>query len=214
MRDTSSSYDCLFKYILLGDSGVGKSAFIEMYINQNYIDSPGCTIGVDFAAKIINVDGVYVKLQIWDTAGQETFKSIIRSYYREALGVLVFYDVSKLETFMNIPGWIEDMNKHNNGKYKISIIGNKNDLSGKKIVTTDMGKELAKKYNANFHEISVKDNDRLDNVFADITRDIITDLKKNKITKEEVKDSNRIRISTNKIYEDNQIKSRKCCTIL
>ena len=108
------------------------------------------------------------------------------------------------------------MSSINNDKYKISIIGNKCDLEEKRVVTREMGEKLAKKYDANFHEISVKEknNEKLGEIFEHLTKNIIDDIQSNKITKEEIKKSNNIRISNEKIYNNEIDFNNKCCNIL
>lgn len=100
------SYSYLFKYIIIGDTGVGKSCLLLQFIDSKFKDKFEVTIGVEFGARMITVDDKNIKLQIWDTAGQEAFKSITRSYYRSAAGGLLVYDITKLDSFNNLQNWV------------------------------------------------------------------------------------------------------------
>mmetsp|Transcript_39676 Transcript_39676/g.35416 ORF Transcript_39676/g.35416 Transcript_39676/m.35416 type:complete len:106 (+) Transcript_39676:85-402(+) len=102
------SYSYLFKYIIIGDTGVGKSCLLLQFIDKRFRQKHEVTIGVEFGARMINVDGKNIKLQIWDTAGQESFRSITRSYYRAAAGALLVYDITRRETFTHLTRWLDE----------------------------------------------------------------------------------------------------------
>uniref|UniRef100_A0A7N4V4I6 Uncharacterized protein n=1 Tax=Sarcophilus harrisii TaxID=9305 RepID=A0A7N4V4I6_SARHA len=105
--------DYLFKLLLIGDSGVGKSCLLLRFADNKYSDDYACTIGVDFKIRTIQLNGKIVKLQIWDTAGQERFHTITSSYYRGAHGVILVYDVSSLESFVNVKQWLVEVEELN-----------------------------------------------------------------------------------------------------
>jgi Ras-related protein Rab-1A len=102
----NNEYDYLFKILLIGDSGVGKSSILTQFANKTFTDSYMSTIGVDFTIKTVDIDGKAVKLQIWDTAGQERFRTITSSYYRGAHGINLEYDITNVESFNNIKQWL------------------------------------------------------------------------------------------------------------
>ncbi|KVH92819.1 Small GTPase superfamily [Cynara cardunculus var. scolymus] len=123
------SYDYLFKYIIIGDTGVGKSCLLLQFTDKRFQPVHDLTIGVEFGARMVAIDSRPVKLQIWDTAGQESFRSITRSYYRGAAGALLVYDITRRETFNHLAGWLEDARQHANPNMTIMLVGNKSDLS-------------------------------------------------------------------------------------
>lgn len=166
-------YDYLFKLLLIGDSGVGKSCILGQYVDQIYIDNYISTIGVDFKIKTIEFDKKIFKLQIWDTGGQERFRSISRTYYRGAHGVLIVYDITDNESFKNIQKWIEELKNYgSNGICKV-IIGNKIDdpIQNRQVEYT-----TAKKYSDDldiiFIETSAKNNINIDKVFSILVQKI------------------------------------------
>lgn len=123
-----NSYHYLFKFIVIGDTGVGKSCLVLQFIENKTRTTHDVTIGVQFGAKTINVKDKNIKLQIWDTAGQENFRSITRSYYRSAIGALLVYDITRKDTFTHIKNWLEEVKANGNPYMEILLVGNKNDL--------------------------------------------------------------------------------------
>ncbi len=131
---SSPEYDYLFKLLLIGDSGVGKSCLLLRFSDDTYTESYISTIGVDFKIRTIELDGKTVKLQIWDTAGQERFRTITSSYYRGAHGIIVVYDVTDQETFNNIGHWLEEIKRYACDGVNKLVVGNKCDLVSKRVV--------------------------------------------------------------------------------
>ncbi|GAB0093120.1 ras-related protein Rab-43 [Sergentomyia squamirostris] len=125
MDDT---FDFLFKIVLIGDCGVGKSCVVERFKSGNFVERHGNTIGVDFSMKTVNIEGKKVKLQIWDTAGQERFRTITQSYYRSANGVIIVYDITKRSSFLNLQRWIEEVRRYTASSVILILIGNKCDM--------------------------------------------------------------------------------------
>jgi len=136
------SYTHLFKYIIIGPSGVGKSCLLLQFTDKRFHADHDLTIGVEFGARLITIDNQQIKLQIWDTAGQESFRSITRSYYRGAHGALLCYDITRRETFNHLKGWLAEVQEHSNKEMVIMLIGNKSDLEHKRAVTFEEGKKI------------------------------------------------------------------------
>lgn len=126
--------DYLFKLLLIGDSGVGKSCLLLRFADDTYTESYISTIGVDFKIRTIDLDGKTIKLQIWDTAGQERFRTITSSYYRGAHGIIVVYDCTDQETFNNVKQWLEEIDRYACDNVNKLLVGNKCDLHTKKVV--------------------------------------------------------------------------------
>uniref|UniRef100_A0A1B0CDW6 Ras-related protein Rab-43 n=1 Tax=Lutzomyia longipalpis TaxID=7200 RepID=A0A1B0CDW6_LUTLO len=122
------TFDFLFKIVLIGDCGVGKSCVVERFKSGNFVERHGNTIGVDFSMKTINIEGKKIKLQIWDTAGQERFRTITQSYYRSANGVIIVYDITKRSSFLNLQRWIEEVRRYTASSVILILIGNKCDM--------------------------------------------------------------------------------------
>merc|ERR1712093_504912 len=150
------SYAYLFKYIIIGDTGVGKSCLLLQFTDRRFQPIHDLTIGVEFGARMITIDKKQIKLQIWDTAGQESFRSITRSYYRGAAGALLVYDITRRETFNHLANWLEDARQHANPNMTIMLIGNKSDLTHRRAVSREEGEAFAEKYGLVFMETSAK----------------------------------------------------------
>lgn len=137
------SSDYLFKLLLIGDSGVGKSCLLLRFADDTYTESYISTIGVDFKIRTIELDGKTIKLQIWDTAGQERFRTITSSYYRGAHGIIVVYDVTDVESFNNVKQWLHEIDRYACDNVNKLLVGNKSDLTSKKVVEHATAKEFA-----------------------------------------------------------------------
>ncbi|CAJ1403578.1 unnamed protein product [Effrenium voratum] len=168
-------YDYLFKLLLIGDSGVGKSCLLLRFADDTYTESYISTIGVDFKLRTLEQDSRTTKLQIWDTAGQERFRTITSSYYRGAHGIVVVYDVTDKESFNNVKHWVQEIDKYAAEGVTKLLVGNKCDLSSKKVVSYDEAKELADSLGIEFMETSAKNAHNValvEQAFQSMARDI------------------------------------------
>merc|ERR1711977_187099 len=165
-------YDYLFKLLLIGDSGVGKSCLLLRFADDTYQESYISTIGVDFKIRTVEIDGKVIKLQIWDTAGQERFRTITSSYYRGAHGIIVVYDVTDEETYTAVERWMTEIDRFAGPEVNKMIVGNKCDMVTKKKVEFAKAKEYADGLGIPFFETSAKDNQNVEQAFLDLTRDI------------------------------------------
>merc|ERR1711988_1158168 len=165
-------YDYLFKLLLIVDSGVGKSCLLLRFADDTYTESYISTIGVDFKIRTIDLDGKTVKLQIWDTAGQERFRTITSSYYRGAHGIIVVYDVTDKESFNNVKHWMQEIDKYAADGVNKLLVGNKCDLSSKKVVSYDEAKELSDSLGVKFMETSAKNAHNVEQAFQAMAKDI------------------------------------------
>ncbi|XP_063146684.1 ras-related protein Rab-8A [Candoia aspera] len=168
----AKTYDYLFKLLLIGDSGVGKTCalfrFSEDAFNATFIS----TIGIDFKIRTIELDGKKIKLQIWDTAGQERFRTITTAYYRGAMGIMLVYDITNEKSFENIQNWVRNIEEHASPDVEKMILGNKCDMNYKRQVSREQGEKLAISYGIKFMETSAKANINIDNAFFTLARDI------------------------------------------
>lgn len=164
--------DYLFKVLLIGSSGVGKSSLLVRFADDMFTDNFMPTIGVDFKIKTIEVDGKKIKLQIWDTAGQERFKTITASYYKGAHGIIVTYDITDKKSHQDVHNWMAEVEKHAADNISRILVGNKSDLYDKRDVTTEQGQEMAEHYGVRFLETSAKVSNNVEQAFTLMTREI------------------------------------------
>ena len=166
--------ESLFKILLLGDSGVGKSSIIIRYIENNFSNNLMNSIGVDFKLKNIEVDSKKIKLQIWDTAGQERFKTITTSYYKGAHAILVVFDITDRDSFDHIRNWMADIDKFAKEGVLRILVGNKCDLTNNRQVSTEEAKEIANKYGIKYIETSAKDTINIDDLFISTAKYLLS----------------------------------------
>lgn len=165
-------YDYLFKLLLIGDSGVGKSCLLLRFADDTYTESYISTIGVDFKIRTVEIDGKTAKLQIWDTAGQERFRTITSSYYRGAHGIIVVYDVTDTESFNNVKQWLHEIDRYASADVNKLLVGNKSDLASKRVVSTEQGKEFADSLGIDFLETSAKTSTNVEEAFLTMATQI------------------------------------------
>lgn len=165
-------YDYLFKLLLIGDSGVGKSCLLLRFAEDAFTDSYLSTIGVDFKIRTVDFEGKTMKLQIWDTAGQERFRTISQAYYRGAHGIVVVYDVTDGESFENVKGWLTEIDRHAQEGVKKLLIGNKSDLAERKVVAYSVAKEFADEKGIPFLETSAKTSTNVEEAFLALAKAI------------------------------------------
>jgi Ras-related protein Rab-1A len=165
-------YDYLFKLLLIGDSGVGKSCLLLRFADDTYTESYISTIGVDFKIRTIELDGKTIKLQIWDTAGQERFRTITSSYYRGAHGIIVVYDVTDKESFDNVKQWLQEIERYACENVNKLLVGNKSDLTTKKVVDYATAKDFADERGIPFLETSAKNANNVEQAFMTMAAEI------------------------------------------
>ncbi|XP_033733923.1 GTP-binding protein YPTC1-like [Pecten maximus] len=166
------NHDYLFKYLLIGDSGVGKSSLLLRFADDVFSDTYISTIGVDFKIRTVKIEDKTVRLQIWDTAGQDRFKTITSSFYRGAHGIMLVYDVTDMESFRHVETWIQEVEKYGGCDSSMILVGNKSDMTGKRVVTYTMGKEYAERLGITFLETSAKSTTNVETLFLSLTSEV------------------------------------------
>ena len=165
--------DCVYKVLLLGDSTVGKTCFLLKYTDQNFQEIHVATIGLDYRLKSLKLkSGKEVKLQIWDTAGQDRFRAITRNYYKGSHGILLLYDVTNIRTFENVKNWVSQIKEEASNDVIIYIVGNKIDMEKERKVLIEEGKDLAEELGLPFAETSAKKGININETFMDLVEKI------------------------------------------
>ncbi|XP_065833133.1 ras-related protein Rab-1A-like [Oscarella lobularis] len=195
-------YDYLFKLVLIGDSGVGKSCLLLRFVDDTFIS----TIGVDFKIRTIDLDGKTIKLQIWDTAGQKRFETITSSYYRGAHGIIVVYDVTDQESFNNVNEWLRKIDRYAREGVNKLLVGNKCDLTTKKVVDYTTAKEYADQLGIPFLETSAKKATNIEQAFMTMAVEI-----KNRMGPVVSLDSKKIKVGPGKSEPVQQKGGCRCC---
>eukprot|EP00474_Spongospora_subterranea_P008712 CRZ09170.1 hypothetical protein [Spongospora subterranea] len=173
MVSVKRDYDYLFKLVLIGDSGVGKSCLLLRFADDSFTDSYISTIGVDFRFRTVNIDNKMVKLQIWDTAGQERFRTITSAYYRGAHGIIMVYDVTNAASFEHVEEWLLEVNRHASASTIKLLIGNKADLVPQKAVPDETSKAFAENLGISLLETSAKNSTNVESAFLTMARELI-----------------------------------------
>ena len=175
------NYDLIFKIVLIGDSGVGKTNILSRYINNEFSLATQSTVGVEFGSKIIKKNGKVIKLQIWDTAGQERYKSITSAYYKGSRGAFVVYDITRKSTYDNIDKWIGELKTNGSEDVLIMLVGNKSDLEEKREVITEEVEKKAQEQKLAFCETSALNGKNVEYAFENLINEILKKVEKDKI---------------------------------
>ncbi len=211
-----SQEEISFKTIILGDPGVGKSCLSLKAIKNVFEDCYNSTIGFEFLNYYTKIDNINIKLQIWDTCGQEAYKSLIKSFYRNSALAIVVYSIDSNESFKHLDEWINDIKRESNPDVKIVLIGNKADKEQEREVQKEMGEKFSKDNKVNFFmETSAKTGFNVNKLFDDAARLLYEESKK---MKEKAVQNNAIPISNTSEFSDTESEKgkgkcncKKCC---
>ena len=207
-----NKYEYIFKIILIGSSGVGKSSLLQRYIQKVFNESYASTIGVDFFMKSINIGEKSIKLQLWDTAGTEKFRSITTGYYRGADAAFVVFDLSSKNSYNAVGDWIENYYKYKNpdSEKNVVLIGNKVDLVDKREVTKEEAENYVKANNIFYFETSAKEGDNVEECFNFIAKKLLEQFENKKDNEE---DKKKDVIKNDQLKKDSVviIGEKKCC---
>ncbi|CAH1789038.1 unnamed protein product [Owenia fusiformis] len=167
-------YDIIWKVVLIGDSGVGKSNLLSRYTRNEFRLESKPTIGIEFATRTVELEGKSIKVQIWDTAGQERYRAITSAYYRKAVGALLVYDIAKFSTFENLEKWISEVKTHGESDIVIMLVGNKSDLRHLRTVMFDDAKNFSDQNGFASIETSALEDTNVEQAFKNHLNDIFT----------------------------------------
>ena len=198
----TDEFDIIFKIVLIGDSGVGKTNLLGRYLKKEYKEETKATVGVEFGEKKYELNGLKIKAQIWDTAGQERYKAIISMYYKGAKGALIVFDLSSKNTFQNVEKWYNEIKKTADPNINLILIGNKSDLKDKRQISTEEGENKAKEMNVAYLETSALNCDNVDKAFDALIEAISKKMKMEIEAEEEENDDNNNDNIQNKNFKD------------
>lgn len=204
-------YDHLFKIVLIGDSGVGKTNLLAQLTRKEFSDETKATIGVEFATKTFQINNSIIKAQIWDTAGQERYRAITSAYYRGTLGALIVYDITRKSTLGNsIQHWLTQLKECSGEDIEIILIGNKSDLEHERDVSLACGNDAAKSNNLNFLETSALEGTNVKKAFEELIKAIY---KRKKLSDPEYKEmiEKSEPLVNRKPLKITKKKKKKCC---
>ncbi len=186
-----------YKFVLVGDSAVGKSCVATRYINNNFYEFQEPTIGAAFLAKKLNINNKKIKIELWDTAGQERYRSLAPMYYRNASGALIIYDVTQKISFEGAKSWVEEILRKGAPNCIIALLGNKFDLKDEIKVTDNDINEYVSRHNLIHYYTSAKTGENINKVFENIINKLLED--------------NNIGLKSNNLKINKTIKSNTCC---
>ena len=210
----ANNYNYLLKYIIIGESSVGKSNLLMKFANNKFTEDYQATIGVEFGAKNITIDDQIFRIQLWDTAGQENFRSITRAYYKNSVCAMLVYDITNRSSFENLQDWLKDIISQSPKTVLIILLGNKIDLKEKREVEYEEGEQFAQKNGLIFMETSAKTGEGVEEIFKKSVQEIKTKISENvyDLTSEScgIKKGKTNNISLNKNNKQNT-KKKGCC---
>ena len=212
-EENEKKYDYIFKLILIGSSGVGKSSILQRYIQKLFNSEYTCTIGVDFFMKTINIRDKSIKLQLWDTAGTEKFKSITTGYYRGANAAFVVFDLTSKSSFDSVSDWIENYYKYSNpdSEKHVILIGNKSDLKENREVTQEQIDNFTLNNKIKYFETSAKNGENIEECFYFIAEKLMNDLEEKGIENNINEKNDIINDESLKKNKIDIIGGKKCC---
>ncbi len=171
LKDEGIVPDLLFKAIIIGDAGVGKSCILHRAVANEFKDEYEVTIGAEFSSLIIKIQGKTVKLQVWDTAGQENFRSMIRVFYKGSHAAFLVYDITKKETFEKLEDWVADVRENALPEVKVMLVGNRKDEEKNREVPVESAKEFATRWQlVGFKETSAKTGEGVIDMFIEMAK--------------------------------------------
>ena len=166
--------DYQFKILSLGDSEVGKTSIFMRYTDDKFDNNGLPTLGVDLIYKYIKIDNKNIRLDLWDTAGEERFRNITKNYYNGAHGIIFVYDLTNYQSFKILKEWIDEVKENVSSDSEMIIAGNKADLEDRRQVTKEMLENFSKQYNLNYFEISAKSGEGINEIFNFLVKQLLT----------------------------------------
>ena len=214
--NNANGYDMIFKIVLIGDTSVGKTNILSKYLTDEFDAKSKATVGVEFGVKNFKIENNIVKVQIWDTAGEERYRSITNAYYKGAKGSLLVYDITNKKSFENVEKWISDLKANADEDISMILLGNKTDLEDKRVVSTEEGKNKAEFYNLTFMETSALNGNNIQEAFNELIMDVYKknhELLENQAKVEIIRDKKTIELDKGEDNDTNEVKEKKWCCL-
>lgn len=200
----SNQYDIFIKLIVLGDMAVGKSCFLLRFAENNFQEGYIMTVGFDYKNQYIEIDGKKVKVQVWDTTGQERFMSITKNMFLRTQGIILMYDITRMDSFKNISKWLSSLREVASPQFPLGLVGNKCDMEDRREVSYQEGEQMAKENNLFFLEASAKENINVKEIFVHLSKEVINQNNQQQIIENKnIKDLTKVRNKNNQ--------KKKCC---
>ena len=200
------------KITLIGDTGAGKTCIINRYIKDDFFSNKVSTMGVSCSNKLVKENNKLLRVDLWDTAGQEQYRSLGRHFYKDSYVIILVYDITNRESFENLKIiWYKDLLKYNEKYTILAVVGNKNDLYEIEKVSEDEGRNYAKEINAIFMLVSAKNGDNINNLFNDIVNLYWEPIFQEKVDEMSNKDNGSVRLKKGFKKEEEMFKSKVCC---
>ena len=208
MTEDEENYNMIFKIVLVGDSGVGKTNLLLRYLKNEFNTQTKATVGVEFGNTKVQIDNALIKAQIWDTAGQERYRSITSAYYKGAHGALIVYDITRKDSFDSVEKWLSDLKNNGEEKMVIMAIGNKCDMVNERVISTEDGEAKAQRNNIAFLETSALNATNVAKAFDELIQKLYVAFKKDFEDNDE--DDLGVNANTIEIRTGNS-KKEQCC---
>ncbi|XP_016137489.1 ras-related protein Rab-25-like [Sinocyclocheilus grahami] len=205
---SDEAYNFVFKVVLIGESGVGKSNLLSRFTKNEFSHDSRTTIGVEFSTRTVQLNGLTIKAQIWDTAGLERYRAITSAYYRGAVGALLVYDISKHLTYESAERWLKELYDHADPHIVVMLVGNKTDLSAERTVPTEDAKDFAEKNGLLFMETSALESVNVEAAFNTVLTEIHKKVSSKEVTRGSI---NAVTLSQPKAAADDAQEEKKAC---
>ncbi|XP_034465997.1 ras-related protein Rab-25b [Hippoglossus hippoglossus] len=203
---SDETYNFVFKVVLIGESGVGKSNLLSRFTKNEFTNDTRTTIGVEFSTRTVQFSTFTIKAQIWDTAGLERYRAITSAYYRGAVGALLVYDITKHLTYESVERWLKELYDHADPHIVVMLVGNKTDLESERSVPTEEAKDFAEKKGILFLETSALNSVNVEEAFTNVLEEI-----HKKVSSKEVVRGSISAVSLNSSRADTTEESKPCC---
>ncbi|XP_066577297.1 ras-related protein Rab-25b [Amia ocellicauda] len=206
---SEEDYNFVFKVVLIGESGVGKSNLLSRFTKNEFNHDSRTTIGVEFSTRTVQINGLTIKAQIWDTAGLERYRAITSAYYRGAVGALLVYDISKHLTYECVERWLKELYDHADAHIVVMLVGNKTDLVSLRAVPTEEAKDFAEKKGLLFMETSALESTNVETAFNNVLAEIHRKVASKEVTRGSI---SAVSLSNpNAIAGENKEEKKACC---
>ncbi|XP_022054872.1 ras-related protein Rab-25-like [Acanthochromis polyacanthus] len=203
---SDEAYNFVFKVVLIGESGVGKSNLLSRFTKNEFNHDSRTTIGVEFSTRTVQLSGFTIKAQIWDTAGLERYRAITSAYYRGAVGALLVYDITKHLTYESVERWLKELYDHADPDIVVMLVGNKTDLESERSVPTEEAKDFAKKKDILFLETSALESTNVEAAFTNVLAEIHKKVRSKAVVRGSIS-----AVSLNSHRAENAEEKKPCC---